>query len=207
MSITPNEAENINFRTPRVDDEIDIFNLLEILWEQKVIIILFSVLFMFSGYGYTVLEGRKPIVYQGKILIETGAYVSQEKKIISLHSPADMAMMVSSISKVAARAPKGTRSLIEVKTSDANKPEILGTLDKVYEFIKQRDNQLINKLEKEQIIKITQPVGEAQISEKPIKNSSVIIFFSLITGVMLGILIALVRKAYIQHSERVLFSN
>lgn len=116
-------------------------------------------------------------------------------------------MMVSSISKVAARAPKGTRSLIEVKTSDANKPEILGTLDKVYEFIKQRDNQLINKLEKEQIIKITQPVGEAQISEKPIKNSSVIIFFSLITGVMLGILIALVRKAYIQHSERVLFSN
>lgn len=81
MSITPNEAENINFRTPRVDDEIDIFNLLEILWEQKVIIILFSVLFMFSGYGYTVLEGRKPIVYQGKILIETGAYVSQEKKL------------------------------------------------------------------------------------------------------------------------------
>lgn len=195
MSVSPNQSEISNTNRSTMNDEIDLFELVESLWQQKLIIIVIITICALAGYSYTVYESSKPILYQGKILLESGAYITQENEIRNLHSPSDMAMMISTIKNVNASAPNGTSALIEVTISDTDKNEILANFDKVYEFTEQRDNLLISKLESQQIIKVTRSIGEPEITKEPNKSTTLVILLSIILGGMLGVFVALIRAA------------
>lgn len=195
MSVSSNPSDISSQNRPYINDEIDLFDLVESLWHQKLIIIAITLVCTLVGYGYTIYESSKPIVYQGKILLESGVYITQENEIRNLHVPRDMAMMISTIKNVSASAPNGTSTLIEVKISDTEKNEILANFNKVYEFIEQSDNLFINKLESQQIIKVTHAIGEPEITEKSKNRNTLIILLSITLGGMLGIFLVLIRAA------------
>ncbi|WP_417550096.1 Wzz/FepE/Etk N-terminal domain-containing protein [Methylophaga sp.] len=177
------------------NDEIDLFEIAELLWYKKIIIIFVTIACGLLGYGYTVYESNKPMVYQGKILLESGAYITKENELRNLHAPRDMAMMISTIKNVSASAPNGTSTLIEVTISDTEKNEILANFNKVYKFIEQQDNLFINKLDSQQIIKVTQAIDEPEITEKSKNRMMLVIILSITLGGMLGIFLVLIRAA------------
>lgn len=205
MSVNANEPDVTNSNRPYMDDEIDLFELAESLWKEKLIIIIITMIFAIAGYAYTIVEKNKPAIYKGEILVETGAYVTSENEIKNLHSPNDLAMMIGTLKNVSAEAPKGTSSIINVSISHHDEREVLAKFEDVFRFVKQRDDVLIEKLKPEQIIKTSQPIGEPQIDEKAGKSAMLIILLSIVLGGMLGIFVALIRSAV--ENRRVLDIN
>lgn len=195
MTVNANQSEVTSRHRAHMDDEIDLFELAESLWREKLIIIIITTIFAIAGYAYSIFEKNKPTIYEGKVLVETGAYVTSENEIKNLHSPNDMAMMIGTLKNISAESPKGTSSIIEVSVSNREEREVLAKFEDVFKFVEQRDDVFIEKLKPEQIIKTSQPIGEPQIAEKAGKSAMLIILLSIVLGGMLGVFVALIRSA------------
>lgn len=178
------------------DDEIDLFELFQTLWQQKWLIVATTLIAPILAFVFTVSQPVKPDTFQGKALIEIGAYASHDGVIHTIERTQDLALIISQQLKVQANVPRTSVKLLEIETSSIDKEKSAEKLQEAIDFVLQRhENFTSNKL-KENVIQPTQVVGQTSVERvSPKDKLKLILAVAFVLGGMLGVFIALIRNA------------
>lgn len=188
------------------DDEIDLFELFQSLWEQKVLILSLSVLLPVMAFIYVTHIDRKPNTFNGSLLIELASFqfINQSDQAIQFIESADNLAQVSSrLSSVTATVPRGTLGLINLEVTDLDPNSAKQNLEKSLADIKARHEQKLANLQNIQIINPTSQIGDIVINEKSgLEKRNLVVAVAFVLGGMLGVFIALIRSAVRKRREQ-----
>lgn len=192
--------QNNNPMPQQYDDEIDLFELFQTLWQQKWLILSTTLIAPVLAYVFTVLMPYKSDYYQGSVTIELATIqVNSEasSQVVQVIEPLnDLAQLVPSLTSVSATAPRGASKVLELTTSGATKDQVNDKLNKAIAIIEQRHQAMLENLKDVQVVNRTEQVGQVSVVLKSPKDKlKLILAVALVLGGMLGVFIALIRSA------------
>lgn len=180
------------------DDEIDLFELIESLWQQKVLIIVMTAIVTLGGALFAWLKPLDPVTYQATGLVEIGVYVSRNGGSQVFENPGDIALMVGQQAGVAANQPTGTTKLLQFSSTQVEAEMAEFAVQQSIDIVLLRHAGLERIFDPEQILRTlpTVQVGAVQLSTIPPKDSrKLIVALAFVLGGMLGVFAALIRNA------------
>lgn len=184
--------QSINYQ----DDEIDLFELFQTLWQQKWLILATTLIAPLLAFVFTVSQPVKPDTFQGKALIEIGSYVSQDGVLQIIERTQDLAVIISQQLKVQANVPKTSVKLLEIQTSSIDQEKSAEKLQEAIDFVLHRHEKFTSNQLKQNVIQPTQVVGQASVDRvSPKDKLKLILAVAFVLGGMLGVFIALIRNA------------
>lgn len=184
--------QSINYQ----DDEIDLFELFQTLWQQKWLILATTLIAPLLAFVFTVSQPVKPDTFQGKALIEIGSYVSQDGVLQIIERTQDLAVIISQQLKVQANVPKTSVKLLEIQTSSIDQEKSAEKLQEAIDFVLHRHEKFTSNQLKENVIQPTQLVGQASFDRvSPKDKLKLILAVAFVLGGMLGVFMALIRNA------------
>ena len=192
--------QNNNPMPQQYDDEIDLFELFQTLWQQKWLILSTTLIAPVLAYVFTVLMPYKSDYYQGSATIELATIqVNSEasSQVVQVIEPLnDLAQLVPNLTSVSASAPRGASKVMEISTSGATKDQVNDKLNKAIAIIEQRHQAMLENLKDVQVINRTEQVGKISVVLKSPKDKlKLILAVAVVLGAMLGVFIALIRSA------------
>lgn len=184
--------QSINYQ----DDEIDLFELFQTLWQQKWLILATTLIAPLLAFVFTVSQPVKPDTFQGKALIEIGSYVSHDGVLQIIERTQDLAVIISQQLKVQANVPKTSVKLLEIQTSSIDQEKSAEKLQEAIDFVLHRHEKFTSNQLKENVIQPTQLVGQTSVDRvSPKDKLKLILAVAFVLGGMLGVFIALIRNA------------
>jgi len=181
---------------PQYDDEIDLFELFQTLWQQKWLILATTLTAPILAFVFTVSQPVKPDTFQGKALIEIGSYVSQDGVLQIIERTQDLAVIISQQLKVQANVPKTSVKLLEIQTSSIDQEKSAEKLQEAIDFVLDRHEKFTSNQLKENVIQPTQVVGQTSVDRvSPKDKLKLILAVAFVLGGMLGVFMALIRNA------------
>lgn len=184
--------QSINYQ----DDEIDLFELFQTLWQQKWLILATTLIAPLLAFVFTVSQPVKPDTFQGKALIEIGAYASHDGVIHTIERPEDLSLIISQQLNVETNVPRTSVKVLEVKTSNIDQEKSAEKLQEAIDFVLDRHEKFTSNQLKENVIQPTQVVGQTSVDRvSPNDKLKLILAVAFVLGGMLGVFIALVRNA------------
>ena len=196
--------QNNNPMPQQHDDEIDLYELFQTLWQQKLLILSTTIIVPILVYVFTVLMPYQSDYYQGSATIELATIqvqAHQDNQVIQVVEPiSDLAQLVPSLTSVKASVPRDATKVLELSTSGASKEQVFDKLNNAIQIIEQRHQKILDNLKEVQIISATEQVGQNSIgviSPKAQRMSKLklILAVAVMLGVMLGAFIAIIRSA------------
>lgn len=177
------------------DEEIDLFEILQIIAKRKVIIFAVTILTTITASIY--VWNAAP-VFRGSALIEIGEIVDSyevSKKttnILDLDNVNNLKEIITQSTGLQATIPNGTTNIINLSMENTNPSEIKLKLEDAVNFIIARHQEKVKLYQNSNSkIRMTQIIGKIQISPNPIKpKKQLIIAVGFISGLMLGIFLA-----------------
>ncbi|WP_029935184.1 Wzz/FepE/Etk N-terminal domain-containing protein [Thiomicrospira pelophila] len=178
------------------DDEIDLFELFQTLWQQKWLILATTLIAPILAFVFTVSQPVKPDTFQGKALIEIGAYASHDGVIHTIERPEDLSLIISKQFNAETNVPRTSVKVLEIETSSIDKESSADKLQEAIDFVLQRHEKFTSSKLKENVIQPTQVVGQASVERvSPKDKLKLILAVAFVLGCMLGVFIALIRSA------------
>lgn len=182
---------------PYQDDEIDLFELFQTLWQQKWLILASTLIAPLFAFVFTVSQPVKPDMFQGKALIEIGAYASHDGVIHTIERTQDLALIIRQQLNVHANVPNTSVKLLEIQTSSIDQEESAEKLQEAIDFVLDRHEKFTSNQLKENVIQPTQVVGQTSVDRVLPKEDKLklILAVAFVLGGMLGVFMALIRNA------------
>lgn len=178
------------------DDEIDLFELFRILWQQKWLIVTTTLLAPLIAYVFIVSQPAKLDTFQGEVLIEIGTYVSKDGVFQTIERTQDLALITSQQFNVEASVPNTSVKLLNIQTSSPSKVESTEKLQSAINFVLERHENFTSTQLKSNVIQPTQVIGQASVERvSPKDKLKLILAVAFVLGGMLGVFIALIRNA------------
>ncbi len=178
------------------DDEIDLFELFQTLWQQKWLILTTTIVAPLLAYVFTVSKPVNPDVFQAKALIEIGTYATEMGELHQIERSQDLALIIGEQLGVTVSIPKTSMKLLEIQTSSVNQNEAETKLESAINFVISRHEKYAASQLKANVIQPTQVVGESKVIRvSPKDKLNLILAVAFVLGGMLGVFIALIRSA------------
>lgn len=178
------------------DDEIDLFELFQTLWQQKWLILATTLIAPLLAFVFTVGQPVKTDTFEGKALIEIGAYASHDGVIHTIERTQDLALIINQQLKVQANVPNTSVKLLEIQTSNIDQEKSAEKLQEAIDFVLDRHEKFTSNQLKENVIQPTQIVGQANVERvSPKDKLNLILAVAFVLGGILGVFIALIRNA------------
>ncbi len=190
-------ADNRNIN----DDEIDLFELWDGLVEQRILIV--SLFLLSLGFAF-IFIWQSPSIYQAtaKLQVQQVQQVQQTKDEVSPYSSIEPATktaeLLSGTASARISAVKRVSGILIVSSSGSDQVKIKQNILDTIQMIQKRHLQIFTKLKQNGSIEIlpTVIIGEVQVTSEPIKpKKSLILAVAGVLGLMLGVFIALIRRA------------
>lgn len=185
--------------TTAYDDEIDLFELFQTLWDQKFLILLLTLLFPLIAFIYVTFFDKKPDVFEGKLLIEIASFQpvnATSEPIRYIDNPHDLISIITTQTNVSASLPKSSAGVLLLTMTDLTADHVSNDLGQALEKIKKRHQTKLSNMLDIQVITQTSAVGEIQIHQvSGLEKRNLILAVALVLGGMLGVFIALIRSA------------
>lgn len=181
-----------------MDDEIDLFELWDIIWSEKWTIIVVTILFMMlAGAMGVYKQSQITDKYRGELLIEIGQYMTQDGEIKNLHHRNDVAVFLGKQSDIKSESPSGSNALIEVIAESTEEKSVVDAIDNVETIIHGIDENLRQKITDDNWVSDSGIVHQKPIHQVAPDNKLVLfIVLGGILGGMLSVFFVLVRHAY-----------
>lgn len=184
------------------DDEIDLFELAELLWRNKLLIALVPLAFGCIALIYLYVAPVKPDYFEGRSLVQIGSYMSQQDEVQQLLRASDLVVVLEREAEVAASIPRGAISLIEISATAPDHESVESKLRDASAFISQREALVAERLSEQVVVELMQEVGKPSISLKSKKDKFFLVtVLALIAGLMVGIVTALLLNAINKRRE------
>lgn len=190
-----------NDRTSVHDDEIDLFELWNGLVEEKTLII--SLFLLSLGFAFAFIW-QSPSIYQAtaKLQVQQVQQVQQTKGEIAPYSSIEPATktaeLLSGTAPASITAVKAVNGVLIVSSSGSDKIKIEQNVVDTIQMIQKRHLKIFTQLKQSGSIEIlpTEIIGSVQVTSEPIKpKKSLILAVAGVLGLMLGVFIALIRRA------------
>ena len=181
-----------------MDDEIDLFELWDIIWSEKWTIIVVTVLFMMlAGAMGFYKQSQSTDKYRGELLIEIGQYMTKDGEIKNLHHRNDVSVFLGKQSDIKTKNPSGSNALIEVIAESPEEKSVVDAIDNVETIIHGIDENLRQKIADENWVSYSSIVHQKPIHQVAPDNKLVLfIVLGGILGGMLSVLFVLISNAY-----------
>jgi LPS O-antigen subunit length determinant protein (WzzB/FepE family) len=185
---------------PEYDDEIDLFELFQNLWDQKWLILVLSLLFPVLAFVYVTYIDRKPDLHKASVLMEIASIQIQtaaENRTISfLDRSDDLIQIIERTAGVSATKPRGTNGLLILEKTHRDKAQATASIEKAIELIQARHQNMLANLSNVQLITPTAQMGQTRVNHiSGLEKRNLIVAVALVLGGMLGVFIALIRSA------------
>lgn len=181
-------------------DEVDLFELFEILWSHIVFISLVTLVFALAGLAYATYKPGHPDTYTAKAVLEVGRYITSTGEIVTLEPGGDLVQVISQTAGVRAQLLRGSSSLVELEAThlqpEAANHSLLGVVD----FIVKRHQAVAQQIGQDRLIRPTQMMGAINNQKKSLSDkTTTILVISTLLGLILSSITILARKYYIQR--------
>ncbi len=182
------------------DGEIGFFELWDILWAQKLLILGLTALCGFGGLLFATFHPGKPDQNVYTVFVEIGRYVTQTGEIRNLESPHDLVPILNQQTGGAkASVLRGSVSLVGLETNHVDPAIAKQQLDRTLAFISDRHETLASRLS-EKLLTRSSPISEPTVMVKSIKDKRLqVVVVSSTVGLLLGIFLAMVANALQQR--------
>ena len=167
------------------EDEIDLKELFLTLYNNKLKIILITVLVTLAAIVYVSFKNPIPI-YTGNIMLEIGEVKSANSELTNLDRSQDLKAILERDFDVKVNTPRGTNSILVIVSQNSDKSKIKSSLIKVKDEILKRHSKKA-KLFDSTIM--TKQVGKIKIEDTPINKpkKKLIVAVAFVTGFILSI--------------------
>ncbi|QDF29361.1 Wzz/FepE/Etk N-terminal domain-containing protein [Halarcobacter anaerophilus] len=191
-------------RTYIYEDEIDLKELILIIWDKKNFIMVFTLVVTLCSIIYTYLKNPKPI-YKGELLVEIGEIQSENFGMVSLDNPYDLSVILEKQNNIEVSLPKKTNKLLVLISISTNKDEIKNSLQKAFFSIIQRHEEKV-KYYKSFIM--TKKISDVKIGNNPINKpkKKLIVVVAFVIGFIISIFLVFLivfiknlKKDYVLH--------
>ena len=196
MSLHNTEPNNYN-------DEIDLFELWDILWSKKYLMLGITLLTSLAGFLYATYSPIKPDYYTGKVAVEIGTYMTNTGQIMSLEPAGDLAIIIAEKSGVSVSSPHGTARILELQSTHQQQTNAKQQLEKALASISERHQNMAAKLSESQHVTTTQPISEPSYELISAKDKRPLITaVAGILGLMASIFLILLMNAIQNRKQR-----
>lgn len=182
------------------EDEIDLRELFETIWDKKVFIVLFTMIVTIASIVYVVLKNPTPI-YQGKIYMEIGQIQNKNFVPVIIENVNDLVGILKIELKVDASILKGTTKLLEISFDNEDKKLITNKLNQVKDFIIEKHKN--QSLFYENVI-LSKQIGNIIILDEPINKPKkrLIVTVAFVTGLILSIFIVFLLDFFREEKNK-----
>lgn len=185
------------------DDEIDLFMLAETLWAHKFFIGLTTFVFALAGLAYSSYKPSQPDTYTAKAVLEVGSYAISTGQIFSLELGGDLVQIINQVTRAKARLLRGSASLIQIEVTHAQSEKANESLGQAVDFVVKRHQAVSRQIGVDRLIRPTSMIGVVQLQKHSLsEKKALIIAGSVLLGLALSVMLVLLRKFYIQHTQR-----
>ena len=196
MSLHNTEPTNYN-------DEIDLFELWDILWSKKYLMLSITFLTTLTGFLYATYSPIKPDYYTGKVTVEIGTYMTNTGEILSLEPAGDLAVILGEKSGVSVSSPRGTERILELESTHQQQTQAKQQLEQALANITERHQNIAKKLPESQRVSATQPVSEPSYKLSSAKDKRPLITaVAGILGLMASFFLILLMNAIQNRKQR-----
>lgn len=196
MSVHNTEPNNYH------DDEIDLFELWDILWTKKYLMLSITLLASLAGFIYAAYSSLVPDNYSGNVAVEIGTYMINTGEIISLEPAADLAVILSEKTGVSVTSPRGTERILKLESTHQNKAQAKQQLEQALASIAERHQNIAEKLPESLRVSATQPVSEPSYKLNSVKDKwPLITVIAGVLGLMASVFLILLMNA-IQNRKK-----
>lgn len=184
------------------EDEIDLRELFETIWDKKVFIVLFTMIVTIASIVYVVLKNPTPI-YQGKIYMEIGQIQNKNFVPVIIENVNDLVGILKIELKVDASILKGTTKLLEISFDNEDKKLITNKLNQAKDFIIEKHKN--QSLFYENVI-LSKQIGNIIILDEPINKPKkrLIVTVAFVTGLILSIFIVFLLNFFREEKNKTL---
>lgn len=195
MSIIPSPHKEQAFA-----GEIDFFELWNILWAKKLLVMGLTALCGFGGLLFATFHPGKPDQYVYTVLVEISRYFTQTGEIQTLESPHDLVLILNQQTGGAkASVPRGSTSVVSLETNSVDATIAKQELERALAFITDRHEILASRLQ-EKLLTSSGPVAEPTVMVLSLKNKRLqVVALSAIAGLLLSAVWVLVANAVQQR--------
>ncbi len=181
-----------------MDDEIDLFELWDIIWSEKWTIIVVTVLFMMlAGAMGFYKQSQSTDKYRGELLIEIGQYMTKDGEKRNLHHRNDVSVFLGKQSVIKTQNPSGSNALIEVIAESSEEKSVVDAIENVEAIVHGIDDDLRQKIADDNWVSDSGIVHQKPIHQVAPDNKLVLfIVLGAILGGMFSLFFVLVRHAY-----------
>ena len=175
------------------DDQIDLFELWDILLAKKLFILGVALLCGLGGFSFVTLLHDKPDQHIYKVYVEIGRYITQTGEIQTLESPHDLVLILNQqTSGAKASVPRGSVSVISLEANHVDPATAKQHLDSTLAFINDRHESFVSRLPGK-LLTLSGAVAEPTVSVQSFgKRGALIVTASIMAGLLLGIFGAVV---------------
>lgn len=192
-------------QSSQYDDEIDLFELWNGLVEEKltILVTLFASIFIAAIYVFLSDD-----VYQASAKVQVQQVQLQKgeeaKPYVSIEPAAKTAEMFSGISAASLSAVKKVDGVLIVTSQGPDKTAIKENVEATIKLVEERHAKIFNALSSSGVKSVlpTEMIGTVVVTNHPIKpKRGLILAVAGVLGLMLGIFIALIRRAAKNRKE------
>ncbi|MDR9499972.1 MAG: Wzz/FepE/Etk N-terminal domain-containing protein [Hydrogenovibrio sp.] len=180
------------------DDEIDLFELFQSLWEQKWLIVITTFGAVFFAFLFTVVVPVKDVTYTGSALVEVATIEAEgtENRIQVIENSEDTVLAMNNANAVSASVPRRSTKMIEIKATAKQSSEVQQRLEESIQYVVQRHRGMVDNLKGVRVLRATQQIGKTKVvKNSPSEKLNLILAVAFVLGAMLGIFVALIRSA------------
>lgn len=193
---------NTNPTDCNLQDEIDLFDLLESLWAHKIFIGLVALAFALAGWTYATYKPGKPDTYTAKAVLEVGSYVTSIGQIVTFEPAGDLVQVINKTTGVKASLLRGSNSLVELGATALVPKDANELLVQVVDFVMKRHEAVVGLIGKERLIRPTALIGSIQIQQQSLSEKRAeISILSVILGLILASMAILFRKFQVRRNK------
>lgn len=192
--------QNPNAENSRYDDEIDLFELWDGLVHEKWLIIVITIFSLLLATGYILLKDN---VYEASVKVQVQQVQQiqtdiEAKPYVSIEPANKTAEILNGVAPANLSEIKKVDGVLLVTSRGTNKSKIMDNVKKSVELVEQRHQKIYEALASSGVKSIlpTEMVGSIAVTDKPVSpKHQLILAVSVVLGLMLGVFIALIRRA------------
>lgn len=198
-----NSPENSPYNTPNrpeYDDEIDLFELFQTLWDQKWLIAVLALIFPALAFVYVSYIDRKPDMFKASALLEVASIQIQttadNNSIRFIDQTDDLIQIIERTGGVTASKPRETHGVLIIEKTHQDQAQATASIEQAIELIQARHQNMLANLSNVQLITPTAQMGQTRVDHiSGLEKRNLIVAVALVLGGMLGVFIALIRSA------------
>ncbi|MPQ75475.1 Wzz/FepE/Etk N-terminal domain-containing protein [Hydrogenovibrio sp. JE_KL2] len=211
MSDTQQRIKEQAYAAAYQDDEIDLFELWNGLVEEKKTIFVSFLSGLILAVGYIFMKSDEPILYQASATLQVQQIqMSTIKNLTSSSSVPYMPVESSQatvllLSNLIPAEMKSASNFISISSTGEDKVKIQKNVEESIKIIEDRYREIFSRLKPLGYVEIlpTTVIGGIKVLAQPVKpKKTLILAVAGVLGLILGVMIALVRKAYRNRQEQ-----